>query len=173
MPTPPGGGLTEWQEQFCRHYIALRNGAAAVRASYPNSRRQSSDKQSERARALLRNPRIQARIAELGGLLEEPETPTVEQLEQLAMQAFDANQPELVRLVALRLLDRAFASFPLPNGSRILVRVRLGSAKARVRQHQRRRRAPGRPGGHRPKPTALNLNEGAAEMEAAVGNPER
>lgn len=60
-----------------------------------------------------------------------------------------------------------------PKRPRWAVRVRLGSAKARVRQHQRRRRGPGRPGGHRPRPTALNLNEGAAGMEAAVGKPER
>lgn len=109
--------LTEQQEAFCQHYARDTNGARAYLAAYPCSQVVSSTVRSERARRLLRNPRILARIADRRGesrsvwCARSPAQPrTPDDLEGLALLAFDNTQTDIVRLAALRRLDAGLAA---------------------------------------------------------------
>ncbi|WP_083556571.1 terminase small subunit [Hyphomicrobium sp. NDB2Meth4] len=118
--------LTERQSAFCEEYARDLNGGRAYAEVYSPDRRLSSNVCSERARRLLRTPHILRRIADIRqepqeawlsratvapppsairDLASEEQTQSIEELERLALVAFDENKSDFVRLAALRCLS--------------------------------------------------------------------
>ena len=122
--------LTEQQEAFCQHYARDMNGARAYPAAYPCSQVVSSTVRSERARRLLCKPRVLARIADLrdesrsawcARAAAQPRTS--DDVEGLALLAFDNTQTDIVRLVALRRLDAGLAALTANGSATVRVTV--------------------------------------------------
>lgn len=112
--------LTDQQDTFARAIAAGDDKASAAAAAYPAASRAS---QARHARRLLKAPRVQERIAELScqpraavlpraGVSDAIGADNVAALDLagLVAVAFDANQPDLLRLAALRRLDAALAT---------------------------------------------------------------
>jgi Terminase small subunit len=109
----PITGLSIGQEAFARAYVANGgNGAQAARSAYASLETAHCNVASERGRQLLAKPHLRARIAELQGLpapARAIEAKQLEDLERLAMLAFDEREPDIRRLVALRALTAGLA----------------------------------------------------------------
>lgn len=138
-------GLTEEQEAFCHHYANASHGADAYAASYPHTASRSSRWRSERARRLLRSPRILTRIADLRGedhskwlakararfVASPDQPPTLAELERLALMAFDDTKPDIVRLAALRCLDTGLKALcPATSTVRLEILFATNAAEA-------------------------------------------
>lgn len=110
MTAPLSPGQEAFVQALVRGVPRIEAALAAFPALGANSKRPPREAASERARQLLKLAPVRDRLAELQanpaaaatGQSPESAQPTLADLERLGLIAFDAGEPDVMRLLALR-----------------------------------------------------------------------
>ncbi|EIX9028618.1 terminase small subunit [Klebsiella aerogenes] len=123
--------LTIKQEAFCQAYIETGNASQAYRTAYAADK-MKTDSINRKAKELIDNGKIAARVAELQGEIKERHNVTVDsliaELEEARQAALSAETPQSSAAVAATMgkakltgLDKQIIEHSGPNGGAIQI----------------------------------------------------
>lgn len=123
--------LTIKQEAFCQAYIETGNASQAYRTAYAADK-MKTDSVNRKAKELIDNGKIAARVAELRGEIKERHNVTVDsliaELEEARQAALSAETPQSSAAVAATMgkakltgLDKQIIEHSGPNGGAIQI----------------------------------------------------
>ena len=123
--------LTIKQEAFCQAYIETGNASQAYRTAYAADK-MKTDSINRKAKELIDNGKIAARVAELQGEIKERHNVTVDsliaELEEARQAALSAENPQSSAAVAATMgkakltgLDKQIIEHSGPNGGAIQI----------------------------------------------------